>query len=117
MSKRSKEAADKQDKYQKQVKRQAMQTLNKLVSQFYEVFMDNDPEHELVAQKRKQIVAKWKMYCHQKNLVLEVALPMADEACKSIVDKYNQQLNWMEETVTKFDLSGEISEKPIEVLK
>jgi hypothetical protein len=126
MSKTAKEHEKKQNAYQDQTQKAAMFMLNKLVSQFYEVFMENDPEDQIVTNKRKQIVAKWKMYCHQKKLVLEVAIPMADEACKSIVDKYNEHMKEemidgykevLTDAVTKFDLSGELSDKPIEVLK
>jgi len=78
--------------FQEQTQKAAMSMLNKLVSQFYDVFMENDPDSEAVSTIRKQVIAKWKMYCIQKNLVKEVALPMCEEAIKSIVDKYNEQL-------------------------
>jgi len=77
--------------FQEQTQKAAMFTLNKLVAQFYDTFMDNDPDSPEVSVKRKQVIAKWKMYCHTKNLV-DIAYPMCEEAIKSIVDKYNEQM-------------------------
>ncbi len=92
MSAHAKELNKKQKAYQEQTQKAAMFTLNKLVAQFYEVFMDNDPADEAVATKRKQVIAKWKMYCLQQKLN-DKALPMCDQAIQSVVDKYLAQLN------------------------
>lgn len=92
MSARARNLDKKVKAHQEQIQKAAMFTLNKLVAQFYEVFMENDPADESVSTKRKQVVAKWKMYCLQHGLN-EIALPMCDQAIQSVVDKYLAQLN------------------------
>lgn len=116
MSKKAQKQAKQLAQNQLSLQRDATRTLTQLVTQFYEVFMANDPEAEEVAVKRKQVSAKWKMYCMRMKLT-EKSLTLCDENCQSIVDKYIEQLKGLEEAVTKFDLSGEVSDKPVEVLK
>lgn len=116
MSKTAQKQAKRLANSQLSLQRDATRTLTQLVTQFYEVFMANDPHAEEVAVKRKQVSAKWKMYCMRMKLKDE-SLTLCDENCQSIVNKYNEQLKGMEEVVNKFDLSGEVSDKPIDVLK
>lgn len=87
----SKPLTREQRRYKERVERDAMVQLNSFVSKFYEFFMDNDPESPEIEAKRKELSAKWKMYCHHKNLSAK-ALPLCDNNCQSIIDKYKEQL-------------------------
>lgn len=90
-----------QRRYQERVKEDAVNTLNRLVAKFYEVFMENDPEAPEVAAKKKEVVAKWKMYCNQKQL-LPAALTLCEENCNAIIKKYQEQLTGVEEGSEKW---------------
>lgn len=79
-----------QRRYQERVQQDAMKVLNSLIQRFYEFFMDNDPESPEVETKKKECIAKWKMYCHTKKL-LSQALPLCEENIQKLVDKYKEQ--------------------------
>lgn len=80
-----------QRRYQERVKNDAMKTLNALVTKFYEFFMENDPDSHEIAVERKKLSAKWKMYCHSKQL-LPPALTLCEEHIDRIIEKYQEQL-------------------------
>lgn len=78
-------------RYKERVEKAAMFQLNHFASKFYEFFMENDPESEEVAKKRKELSAKWKMYCHQKGLS-KGALELLDSNCQRIIDEYKETM-------------------------
>lgn len=80
-----------QRRYKERVEQEAMTQLNSFVSKFYDVFMENDPESPLIEAKKKELSAKWKMYCHHKGLS-QKALGLCEENCQKVIDKYNEQL-------------------------
>lgn len=80
-----------QRRYKERVEKEAMAQLNSLVSKFYEFFMENDPESQLIQDKKKELSAKWRMYVSHKGLSLK-ALGLCDSNCQSIIDKYKEQL-------------------------
>lgn len=89
--KSSKPLTREQRRYKERVEKDAMVQLNSFVSRFYEYFMENDPESPEIEAKRKELSAKWKMYCHHKGLS-KAALELCDGNCQSIIDKYKEQL-------------------------
>lgn len=88
MSKQAKNAEKQAKDYQDKVRNQATKVLSQLVGQFYEAFNANDPDSEEVAVIRKQVIAKWKVYCMRMNL-LEHSLTLCEDNIKSIESKYN----------------------------
>lgn len=91
ISKTSKPLTREQRRYKERVEKDAMIQLNSFVSKFYEFFMENNPESPEIESKRKELSAKWKMYCHHKGLS-KSALELCDGNCQSIIDKYKEQL-------------------------
>ncbi len=80
-----------QRRFKDRVESEATLQLNTFISRFYEFFMDNDPESEEVTKKRKELSAKWKMYCGRKNFKAE-AFPLFDTAAQKIVDQFNEAM-------------------------
>lgn len=64
----------------------------RLVNQFGEFFMDNDPASEEVTEKQKEVNAKWRVYCKNRNLTPEV-FGLVDLACNQIREQFNNELN------------------------
>lgn len=60
-----------------------------LVKQFWDVFFDNSPTDQIVIDKEKEVIAKWKMYCERRRL-LPAAFTMVSEACKTIREDYEK---------------------------
>lgn len=89
--KASKPLTRQQRRYKERVEQEAMIQLNSFVSKFYEFFMENDPESPEVEAKKKELSAKWKMYCHHKGLS-QKALGLCDESCQTVINKYKEQL-------------------------
>jgi len=92
MSKIAKAQEQKQKLQRQRAEAQALLMLNKLVTQFYEFFMNNDPDSPLIAQEQTKIGAKWKMYCVQAKLN-KSASGRFDEHCTTIKEKYKETLN------------------------
>lgn len=61
----------------------------RLVNQWYEFFLDNDPECEEVKDKRKEVSAKWRMYCQRRGLKPEIH-PLIDESIGKLIDEYTK---------------------------
>ncbi len=80
-----------QIRFKERMESEAASQLNAFISRYYEFFMDNAPESEEVTKKRKELSAKWKMYCKRKNF-MPSALPLFDTAAQKIVDQFNDQL-------------------------
>lgn len=91
MSKQAKNAEKQVKDYQNKVRNQATMVLSQLVSQFYEAFNANDPGSSEVSVVRKQVIAKWKVYCIRMKL-LENSFSLCEGNIKSIEDKYNEQM-------------------------
>lgn len=77
--------------------RRAMDRLNKevgdiiarLVNQWYEFFLDNDPDSEEVKTKQKEVSAKWRMYCKRKHLKAE-AFTIVDKSITQLMEEYHE---------------------------
>lgn len=80
-----------QKRYKERIEKEAMSQLNTFVTKFYEFFMDTDPESPLIEAKKKELSAKWKMYCHHKKLSKQ-ALGLCEGNCEAIIEKYKEQL-------------------------
>lgn len=72
----------------------------RLVNQFAETFMDNDPNGEDVADKQKEVNAKWRVFCKNRNLLPEVHT-LVDLSCNKFREQFNNELN------------GEVPEEPV----
>lgn len=71
---------------------QANEMHRRLVNQFCEFFIDNDPASDGVTEKQKEVNAKWRMYCKNKNLTPEV-FDIVDKSCKEFREQFNNELN------------------------
>lgn len=80
-----------QRRFKERIEKEAMARLNALVEKFYEFFMENDPESEAVAAKKKELSAKWKMYVHDRRLNKDAA-ELFDGAAQKVINKYHAQL-------------------------
>lgn len=80
-----------QRRTKERIEKEARTQLDKFLNSFYEFFNENDPDSETVAQKRKELNAKWKMYCHARRL-LPAALTALDTQIQVIVDSYKKEL-------------------------
>lgn len=60
-----------------------------LVKQFWDVFFNNSPTDQIVIDKEKEVLAKWKMYCERRRL-LPAAFTMVSEVCKTIREDYEK---------------------------
>lgn len=78
--------------------RRALERLNKeagdmiarLVNQWYEFFLDHDPDGPEVKLKKQEVSAKWRMYCKRRRLVAK-AFPAVDEAINQLIEEYKTQ--------------------------
>lgn len=64
----------------------------RLVNQFAEFFIDNDPEGDEVEAKQKEVNAKWRVFCKNRNLLPEV-FGLVDMSCNKFREQFNQELN------------------------
>jgi len=80
-----------QRRYKERIESEAKAQLDRLTENYYEFFMDNDPESEEVAKKHKECNAKWKMYCHARNL-MPSALDAFERQATVLHDKYKKEL-------------------------
>lgn len=64
----------------------------RLVNQFAEVFIDGDPNSDEVADKQKEVNAKWRMFCKNRNLLPEVH-SLVDLSCNKFREQFNNELN------------------------
>lgn len=64
----------------------------RLVNQFGEFFIDNDPDSDEVADKQEEVSAKWKMFCKNRGLLPEV-LDLVNLSCNQIREQYKTALN------------------------
>ena len=68
---------------------EAKEAFGGLVQQFWTIFFDNTPEDQIVTDKEKEVIAKWKMYCQRRRLKPE-CLNMVYDACKTIREDYEK---------------------------
>lgn len=73
------------------VQREANEVFNTLAKQFYDEFIGGDPEGYDVANMKKQVCAKWKMFCKREKLK-EEALPLMQEFCENLEKEYKKEL-------------------------
>lgn len=52
--------------------------------------MDNNANGEDVQEFRKQVCAKWRVYCKNRNLIPEV-YPQMDQFCADLMDEYVEE--------------------------
>lgn len=64
----------------------------RLVDQFYEFFLDNTITPALIDSKKKEVAAKWRVYCKQRGLTAE-ALGLVEKTCDEILEQFNNELN------------------------
>lgn len=64
----------------------------RLVNQFAEFFIDNDPSSDAVIDKQADINAKWRMYCKNRNLLPEV-FSLVDQSCNKFREQYLSERN------------------------
>lgn len=63
--------------------------INSLVRQWYNFFIENDPESDEVMLKAEEVSAKWKMYCHRKKLKPE-ALDLVSKTIVGLMEEYQK---------------------------
>lgn len=64
-------------------------TLAQLVGLWYQFFLQNDPESNEVKNKKKEISAKWRVYCERRHLKAELK-GLADKAIDQLMDEYKK---------------------------
>lgn len=64
----------------------------RLVNQFAEFFIDNDPDSDEVDAKQKEVNAKWRVFCKNRNLLPEV-FGLVDLSCNKFREQFNSELN------------------------
>lgn len=64
--------------------------IDRLVTQWYEFFMDNDPDSDEVKQKGEEVSAKWKMYCRRRKLKPE-ALDIVGKTIAELMEEYKKE--------------------------
>lgn len=70
------------------ISRDAETTYNRMCQKFFEFFVNHDnPEGPEVEEKRKQMNAQWKMYCHRMKLI-PAAIVMFEDYCKGVIKDY-----------------------------
>lgn len=65
------------------------QMYDRLCAQFFDFFIDNDPESEAVEQKAKELSSKWKVFCHRKNIVKELHGAI-ENFCTATIKEYKK---------------------------
>ena len=77
-----------QKRWIERTNQEAQATINSLMTQFLAYFMESpDPEGEAVQNKRKDISAKWRLYCKHKQLGPQV-FTMADKYMDQVLADY-----------------------------
>lgn len=61
----------------------------RLVNQWYEFFLDNDPDGQAVKDKQKEVSAKWRMYCQRRHFKPEI-FPLIDKSIDKLIDDYKK---------------------------
>lgn len=64
--------------------------IDRLVNQWYEVFLNNDPESAEVKEKAAEVSAKWKMYCRRRGLKPE-ALNIVSKTIAELMEEYKKE--------------------------
>lgn len=91
----AKQAAEKgpltreQRRARERLNKEAGDMIARLVNQWYEFFLDNDPDGEEVKEKQKEVSAKWRMYCQRRHLKSEI-LPLIDNSITQLMDEYKK---------------------------
>ena len=78
-----------QRRIQERIQADAKNMHARLVNNFYEFFIDHDPESEEVESKQKEVVAKWKMFCKQRQLIAQ-AYNVVGDNCELIRKEYKE---------------------------
>jgi hypothetical protein len=81
-----------QRRYQDRVNEDAGRVYEILARKFFQFFIENDPESDAVAQKAKEVVAKWRMYCG-KNRLTEKAFTLMQAHCDLVIQQYKEAKN------------------------
>lgn len=63
--------------------------INRLVRQWYQFFINNDPDSEVVKNKQKEVSAKWRMFCRMRHLKVE-AFPLVDKSIAGFIEEYKK---------------------------
>ena len=79
-----------QRRIMERVQQEAQETHAKLAKQFFEAFMEFDPDGEELKELEKELIAKWKMYCGSRNLTKE-AREMMTAYCTAIRTNYQKE--------------------------
>lgn len=66
------------------------ETLAQLVNLWYQFFLQNDPEGNEVKNKKKEVSAKWRVFCERRHLKSELK-GLADKAIDQLMDEYRKQ--------------------------
>jgi len=76
------------------INKEANEQHKRLVNQFYEFFMDADVASDAydIQEKKREVSAKWKMYCKNRSLSAEV-LPMVEKTCDEILKQFDEIKN------------------------
>lgn len=74
------------------VNEDANKTFILLAEKFRECFMENDPESEEVTAKQKEVNAKWRVYCKNRNLIPD-AYNQVFEYCSNLRIQYIAELH------------------------
>lgn len=78
-----------QRRVRERLNKEVSELIAKLVNQWYEFFLDNDPDSQVVKDKQKEVSAKWRMYCHRRHLKSEV-FPLIDKSITQLMDEYKK---------------------------
>jgi hypothetical protein len=78
-----------QRRARERLNKEAGDMIARLVNQWYEFFLDNDPDSKEVQDKQKEVSAKWRMYCQRRHLKPEI-LPLIDKSIDKLIDEYKK---------------------------
>ncbi len=84
-------AERRQLEYKNKVEAEAQSYLDKLLINYYNFFLEVDPEGEAIKRKQRELSAKWKMTAKRLNLKVE-SYNLFDKNSEMILDEYKAQL-------------------------
>lgn len=79
-----------QRRARERINKEVSDIIDRLVSQWYEVFMNNDPASDVVREKAEEVSAKWKMYCRRRGLKPQ-ALDIVSKSIADLMEEYKKE--------------------------
>lgn len=81
-----------QRRIKERIENEAKETHVRLCQKFFAFFIDNDPNGKEVLEMKKELSAKWKVFCFSRSLNKE-ALSLVDDYCDNVISQFNKNKN------------------------